>query len=186
MGRLNKKPIVLLPGVTIKREGDMITVQGQKGERKVPVLPFMDVAISGDSVMVQSKDESRQAKINQGTMWSLIKGAVQGAAQGFSKILEISGIGYKAAMEGKTLVLSLGYAHPVRFEPPAGVSIVVEKNVITISGVNKEMVGRTAAEIRALKKPEPYKGKGIRYQTETVRRKSGKKAATAGAVGGGA
>ena len=117
--------------------------------------------------------------MNVGTMWSLARNAAQGVLSEFSKVLEIEGIGYRASIEGDTLVLSLGYAQPVRFKIPKDVSVRVEKNVITISGVDKQLVGETAATIRQLKKPEPYKGKGIRYRGEIIRRKAGKKATTA-------
>ena len=132
--------------------------------------------------MVKSDGDFKQARANCGTMWSLIRNAVQGVASGFSRSLEIEGVGYRAVLEGKELVLYLGYTQPVRLAPPVGVVIEVEKNTIKISGVDKELVNRTAAKIRAFRKPEPYKGKGIRYQGEVVRRKAGKKAAAVGAT----
>ncbi len=181
MSRLAKKPILIPEGVSVKADGRVLAVSGQKGANKVPILPFINVAVEGNSIIVTAKETMKQARANCGTMWSLIKNAVQGVAEGFSKNLEIEGVGFRAALEGKTLVLSIGFVNPARIEPPEGVVVAVEKNVIKVSGIDKELVGRVASEIRALKKPEPYKGKGIRYQGEIVRRKAGKKAtATAG------
>jgi large subunit ribosomal protein L6 len=118
-------------------------------------------------------------------MASLAKNAVMGAKEGFSKTLQLEGVGYRAALEGRNLILGLGFSHPIKYNPPTGVKVAVEKNIITISGINKALVGEAAAKIRKFKKPDPYQGKGIRYQNEIIRRKAGKKAATAdvGAAG---
>ncbi|KKW16411.1 MAG: 50S ribosomal protein L6 [Parcubacteria group bacterium GW2011_GWA1_50_14] len=183
MSRLSRKPIQIPEGVTVSVDGLLISVRGPKGEKTLPLLPFITVHSDSGAVTVQSEHHMTQANINTGTMWSLVRNAIQGVSSGFSKNLEIMGVGYRAAMEGGTLVLSLGFVNPIRFTPPEGVSVIVEKNVIRISGVDKEKVGQAAAEIRAFKKPEPYKGKGIRYEGEIVQRKAGKKAATAGAGG---
>lgn len=182
MSRLNKKPIHILPNVSVSRDGNMITVKGSLGVKILPCLPFVDIVVANDTVQITSGHAHRQARMNQGTMWSLLKNAISGVAAGFTKTLEISGVGYRASLEGKTLVLNLGYVNPVRFEPPSGITIVVEKNFIKISGIDKELVGLAAAQIRSFRKPEPYKGKGIRYEGEVIRRKTGKKAATAGAA----
>lgn len=181
MARLSRKPIKLSAGVLARREDGVIVLSGSLGEKRVPLLPMVAVREEDHTLIVSSTSETRQAIMNQGTMWSLLHNAAQGVSRGFSKTLEIQGIGYRASLEGKTLVLSLGYVHPIRYEPPPGVGITVEKNMVRISGVDKERVGQAAAEIRALKKPEPYKGKGIRYEGEAVKRKTGKKAAVAGA-----
>ncbi|MBI4084949.1 MAG: 50S ribosomal protein L6 [Candidatus Liptonbacteria bacterium] len=181
MSRLAKKSIKFPEGVTIREESGTMILEGPKGELKVPVLPFTEVKSEDGSASVSSSSSVRQARANLGTMWSLVKNASEGVFAGFSKILEIEGIGYRANLEGKNLMLSLGYVKPVKFEIPEGISITTEKNVITVSGIDKQLVGETAARIRKLKKPEPYKGKGIKYKGEIIRRKAGKKvAATAG------
>ncbi len=181
MSRLAKKPIELKSGVSLVEDGGFLIFKGPKGEHQVRVLPFINVTVNGATVSVTTDKTMKQARANVGTMWSLIRNAVEGVSEGFKKVLEIEGIGFKANMDGKTLVLSLGFVNPVRVEPPKDIAVSVEKNTILISGIDKELVGRIAAQIRALKKPEPYKGKGIRYQGEVIRRKAGKKAtATAG------
>ncbi|MBI4086316.1 MAG: 50S ribosomal protein L6 [Candidatus Liptonbacteria bacterium] len=179
MSRLAKKPIRLQESVTVKEESGMLLIKGPKGELGVRVLPFLSFGIKDGSVDVSPVNQIRQSRANAGTMWSLIKNAAEGVAAGFSKTLEIEGIGYRASVEGNALILALGYVQPVRVEIPEGIAIKTEKNMIHISGIDKRLVGETAARIRRLKKPEPYKGKGIRYQGEVVRRKAGKKAAAA-------
>lgn len=181
MSRLAKKPIKFPEGVAVKEDAGVLFFKGPKGELKVPVLPFTKVTIGEGSAEVSTLNNIRQARTNSGTMWSLFKNASAGVSAGFSKVLQIEGIGYRAVLEGKNLMLSLGYVKPVKFEIPEGISIIVEKNIVTISGIDKQLVGETAAKIRALKKPEPYKGKGIRYKDEIIIRKAGKKVAAAGA-----
>lgn len=176
MSRLAKKPIQIKEGVTVARSGDFLFFKGPKGEHKLKIPAGAEVAVDGGLISVKGD------RVASGTSWSLINNAIQGVAAEFSKILELEGIGYRAVMEGGEIVLFLGYAQPVRVKLPAGAAVKVDKNVITVSGVDKELVGRVAANIRALKKPEPYKGKGIRYRGEIVRRKVGKKAATTGAA----
>ena len=180
MSRLAKKPVAVPSGVTLVATPPHIEVKGPKGALSLNVLPHIKIAVGTDKVDVAMSDDSAQARANSGTMWSLIRNAVEGVTAGFSKTLEIEGVGYRAAMEGSTLVLSLGYVEPVRFPVPQGIAISAQKNTITITGINKELVGRVASQIRGLKKPEPYKGKGIRYQGEVVKRKVGKKAVAAG------
>ena len=180
MSRLSKKPIAIPEGVSLLLDGETLKVKGPKGELSLRVLPFLDVKIEESSVSVSSGKSMKQAVINKGTMWSLICNAIEGVSKGFSKTLEINGVGFRAMMEGEALVLHLGFVNPIRFVPPPGVTVTVEKNIIRISGIDKESVGQAAAEIRANKKPEPYKGKGIKYSGEIIRRKAGKKAATAG------
>jgi len=176
MSRLAKKPIILEPGVSVAQNAGVLSFKGPKGEKDVKILPHIEVEINDKNLMVKSNKSVKQARANLGTTWSLIRNAVIGVSQQFSKVLEIEGIGYRATLEGATLVLALGFVNPVRYNPPQGIAIKVEKNQITVSGVDKEMVGQAAAQIRAFKKPEPYKGKGIHYQGEVVRRKAGKKA----------
>lgn len=171
MSRLVKKPIKIPTGVTIRAADGFLTVKGPKGEQKVRLALRATAKVEGENLWVDSP-----------TSWALARNAVQGVAEGFVKILEIEGVGYRAALEGKDLVLYLGYAQPIRVKIPEGISLAIEKNTIKVSGIDKDLVGRTAAEIRAFKKPEPYKGKGIHYQGEVIRRKVGKKAATTGAA----
>ncbi len=181
MSRLAKKPVILPENVTLKEDSGVLFFKGPKGEFRVNVLPFIEIKIDGSTAEISTKINARQARANSGTMWSLIKNAADGVSAGFVKVLQIEGIGYRAALDGKNLMLSLGYVQPVKFEIPEGILVTVEKNIVTISGINKQLVGEVAAKIRELKKPEPYKGKGIRYKDEVVRRKAGKKVATAAA-----
>lgn len=167
--RLVKKSIPIGKGVTVAISSGFLTVKGPKGEQRVKLAPGVNAKLEGEHLWVDA-----------GTEWSLAKNAIQGVSEGFTKILEIEGVGYRAVLEGKELVLYLGYAVPVRVKVPSGAVVAVEKNTIKVSGIDKELVGRFTSEIRAFKKPEPYKGKGIHYQGEVIRRKVGKKAATAG------
>lgn len=179
MSRLARKPIILPAGVTLAAEEARILVKGPQGELIVPRLAGTAVAIEENGVMVTRTGEDRQSQANVGTMWSLVKNAIEGANAGFKKTLEIQGVGYRASMEGTTLTMALGFSHPVKFASPPGVTLSVEKNMIHVTGPSKEAVGQAAALIRKFREPEPYKGKGIRYQGEVVRMKAGKKAATA-------
>jgi large subunit ribosomal protein L6 len=181
MSRLSKKLIPTPSDVTVEAKGGTVVVKGPKGEHALPVLPFVEIVKEEGGIRVKMRASHKQAVMNSGTMWALILNAVRGVKKGFVKSLELSGVGYRALLEGKTLILHLGFTEPIRFRPPSGVTVDVQKNVITVSGIDKELVGRVAAEIRALKKPEPYKGKGISYQGEVIRRKAGKKAAAAAA-----
>lgn len=180
MSRLIKKPISIPSGTTLTVGDDFVTVKGPKGEGKVLIPRGAEIKVEGDTVTVTSAANARTTAA-AGTAWSLIRNAIEGVTAGFSKVLEIEGVGYRASVEGKDLVLYLGYALPVRLPIPANVTITTEKNTITVAGIDKDAVGQAAAEIRALKKPEPYKGKGIRYQGEVIRRKVGKKAGTGAA-----
>ena len=183
MSRLAKKPILLPSAVTIVKKDNQLIFKGQKGEKTLPILPFTEINIENQAVRVSTSSLSKQGRANSGTMWSLMKNAIQGLVDGFSKKLEIEGVGYRAVLEGKTLILFLGYANPVRLVIPEGLEVTVEKNIMKISGIDKELVGRFAAEIRSEKKPEPYKGKGIRYEGEIIKRKAGKKASGSAGVG---
>jgi large subunit ribosomal protein L6 len=174
--------IKLADGVTAKMEGTFLILKGQLGEARVGVPMGTDVEMKDGDIAVRTSAAGQSSKATVGTLWALIKNAVQGVSRGFSKILEIEGVGYRASLEGKDLVLFLGYAEPVRLKLPEGIAVKVEKNVIAISGIDKDLVGRVAAGIRALKKPEPYKGKGIHYKGEVIKRKVGKKAATTAGV----
>ncbi len=179
MSKLAKKPISIPQGVTVTMDAGFAVAKGAKGELSVRIPDGIVCEIKESGVMVTTHRNDQQSKANIGTTWALLRNAFQGISAGFSKVLEIEGVGYKMNVEGTNVVLSLGFVNPVKVAIPKGITATVEKNTMTISGVDKELVGRFAAEIRALKKPEPYKGKGIRYQGEVIRRKVGKKAATA-------
>ncbi|SRR6266481_3243383 len=181
MSRLAKKSIPVPSGVTVSVESGSLLIKGAKAELKVKILSHIKVRIEPNEVWVDLGGTDKEAKTNAGTVWSLTKNAIEGVTAGFTKTLEIEGVGYRAVLEGKELVLHLGYVNPVRYPINDGVVVTVEKNVIKVSGTDKDLVGRTAATIRAFKKPEPYKGKGIRYQGEVIRRKVGKKAGAAAA-----
>lgn len=177
MSRLARKPIPL-NGATFSAKEGAYSVKGPKGELEILRLPGVEVTVAEDGVasVALSGEASIQNRANLGTQWSLVKNAAIGVTEGFVKNLEIQGVGYRANMEGNLLNLALGFSHPIKFEAPAGVTVSVDKNIITVQGANKEDVGQAAALIRKYRKPEPYKGKGIRYQGEVVRMKAGKKA----------
>ncbi|MEK7146893.1 MAG: 50S ribosomal protein L6 [Patescibacteria group bacterium] len=179
MSKIGKKPITIPVGIKVAVADHNIDFESQKGKLSVRILSGVNVKMSESQLNFDVKGSSKQNKSNWGTLRSLAQNAVNGLVNGFSKTLEIHGIGFRAAQEGDSISFNIGYSHPVKFTPPSGVKITAEKNIITVSGIDKALVGQTAAEIRALKKPEPYKGKGIRYKGEVVRHKQGKKMATA-------
>ena len=176
MSRIGKKPIALPEGVTVNVADGFLIVKGPKGELNKKIVPGTLIEVKDATVFVGSSKEGKKSSALWGLSRSLIANAVLGVTSGFEKKLEIEGIGFRASLDGNGLTLLLGFSHPVRVEAPSGINFKVEKNVITISGIDKELVGQVAAKIRSLKKPEPYKGKGIRYQGEIIRRKVGKKA----------
>lgn len=183
MSKIGRKPIILPEGVTVTKTGDSVKVENKGRIVTVSVLSGVSFEVKDKQIVLTSHTDTKQGRANWGTMRALLQNAVRGVAQDFKKVLELEGIGFKAALEGKTLVMSLGFSHPVKYDPPAGVELKVEKNTITISGSDKALVGAVAATIRAFRKPEPYKGKGIKYQGEVIRRKEGKKVgATTGAA----
>ncbi len=180
MSRIGKKPIPIPEGVTVAVTGDTVSVKGPKGELKRVVHPDIRVETREGIIYVSPSRVSKKTPALWGLFRSLIAGMVEGVTAGFEKKLELEGIGHRASLEGDgTLSLALGFSHPVKVKPRTGIKFSVEKNVITISGVDKELVGNAASRIRDLKPPEPYKGKGIRYQGEVIRRKAGKKAVAA-------
>lgn len=180
MSKLARKPIPIPDGVQAEIKDRSISVSGKEGTIALPILEYVNAEATQGGVVVKSEANHKQARANLGTMASLIRNALQGVKGGFNKSLEIEGIGFKAAMEGSKLVLNVGFTHPIKFEPPAGIKISVEKNIIKVSGADRALVGQTAAQIRKIKKPEPYKGKGIHYVGEVIRRKEGKKVAGTG------
>src|SRR5579863_7570826 len=176
MSRIGKKPVAIPSGVTAKLDGKSIAVKGAKGELKFTAPEEVSVTIEGGQIHVAPHSEDKRARAMWGTTRARIQNLVAGVTKGFEKKLEINGVGYKAAVAGKNLRLSLGYSHDVMFPIPVGVTIVTPKPTeITITGIDKRQVGQTAAEIRALRGPEPYKGKGVKYADEFIFRKEGKK-----------
>lgn len=174
MSRIGKLPIEIPSGVTITVDSDVITVKGAKGELTVPHLSDVTVAIEDGKAIVTRKDDERIAKAQHGLQRALLNNAVVGVTQAFEKKLEVNGVGFRVNATGSDLEMSLGFSHPVKYKAPAGVTITNDKMVITVSGIDKQQVGQVAAEIRSLKKPEPYKGKGIKYIDEVILRKAGK------------
>ncbi len=179
MSRIGKKEIELPDGVKVTLNPGVIGINGPKGSAEVAYHEDMSVKQDGEKLFVERPSDSRIHRSLHGTTRQLIANGIQGVASGFEKELEINGVGYQAVMQDKYLVLQLGYSHSIYFEPPAGITIEASKNGIKVSGINKQLVGEVAAKIRSFRKPEPYKGKGIRYKGEYVRSKQGK------TVGGG-
>ena len=180
MSKIGKKPIVLPEGVEVSAAPRVLSLKGKQGTLTVAILPYTHVRVEGNQVQVTTEAAHKQARANWGTMAALLKNAIQGVSKGFEKKLSVEGIGFRAQIEGTNIVLNVGFTHPVKYALPQGVKAGVEKNIITISGIDKQLVGEVAAQIRKVKKPEPYKGKGIRYVGEVVRRKAGKKVAGTG------
>ncbi len=174
MSRIGKKPIAIPAGVEVKLDGSTVTVKGPKATLTREVHPNMAVKIEGDEIIVERPNDQKQNRALHGLTRSLIANMVEGSNTGFSKVLEVNGVGYRAAVQGKTLVLTVGYSHPVEMEIPEGLTAEVNGNKITISGADKQKVGQFAAEVREKRPPEPYKGKGIKYEDEHIRRKEGK------------
>ncbi len=174
MSRIGKLPIAIPNGVTITVEPQEITVAGPKGTLKQFTMPGIIVTQQDSQLVVARASDELKLRAKHGLMRTLLNNMVIGVTQGFNKKLEINGVGYRVAMQGAALKLNLGFSHDVMYPLPQGVMAVVEQNTITVLGINKQQVGQAAAEIRALKKPEPYKGKGIKYAAERIIRKSGK------------
>lgn len=174
MSRIGKQPISIPSGVTITVDNEFVTVSGPKGELKQFMMPGISVNVDGDTLTVARESDEKVHRSKHGLMRTLINNMVVGVTAGFSKKLEVNGVGFKIALSGSDLRMSLGFSHEVVYKLPEGVTAQVEQNTITVSGISKQAVGQVAAEIRALKKPEPYKGKGIKYVDERILRKSGK------------
>lgn len=174
MSRIGKLPIEIPSGVTITVDSDVITVAGAKGTLTVPHLSDVTVTLDDGKAVVARKDDERIAKAQHGLQRSLLNNAVEGVTKGFEKKLEVNGVGFRVSTSNNELDMALGFSHPVKYKAPVGIAITNDKMEITVSGIDKQQVGQVAAEIRALKKPEPYKGKGIKYADEVVRRKAGK------------
>ena len=175
MSRIGKMPIAIPAGVTVSvAENNTVTVKGPKGTLTRVLAPEMEVKVEGAEVIVSRPNDLKRNKSLHGLTRTLINNMVVGVTQGYEKALEINGVGYRAAKEGKKLVLSLGYSHPVNMIDPEGIESTVDNNRIVVKGIDKEKVGQYAAEIRDKRRPEPYKGKGIKYVDEVIRRKAGK------------
>lgn len=176
MSRVGKKPVVIPQGVTVEQKDGSLTVKGPKGSLSLAIHPKVTVKVEGSEVLVTVGNETnKKERALWGLFRALIQNLVDGVTKGFEKKLEVNGVGFKVALQGTNkLVMSLGFSHPVEVDVPQDLQVAVEKNVITITGADKQRVGQFAAEVRELKKPEPYKGKGIKYEGEVILRKAGK------------
>lgn len=175
MSRIGKRPIPVPKNVTVTIKDQHVAVKGPKGELSRTLPSEVEVIQEEATVLVNRRSESRVARQRHGLCRTLVANMVEGVSQGFQRKLEIQGVGYRAQIQGRNLILSVGYSHPVQIEPPEGIQLAVENNTnVIVSGINKEIVGNIAARIRSTRPPEPYKGKGIRYAGEVVRRKAGK------------
>lgn len=186
MSRIGRKPVAILSGVTVTVTGSTVSVKGPKGELTYAFLPEVTVKVDGNQVIVERKGDNDAARARHGLTRQLIENMIRGVAEGYKKTLEVIGVGYKVQIQGKKLTLNLGFSHPVEFPIPEGITMTQDeknKNLLTIQGIDKQLVGQVAADIRTFRLPEPYKGKGIRYSDEVVRRKPGKTAAGKGSTG---
>ncbi|MEA3295631.1 MAG: 50S ribosomal protein L6 [Patescibacteria group bacterium] len=177
MSRIGKLPISIPNGVDVKIDKRKLTVKSQKGELVYEFRPEIEVKIENQEVLVLPKIKTKQTKAFWGLTRALIANMIEGALNGYEKKLELQGVGYKVEAQGEDLIMQIGFSHPVKIDKVDNIKFVVEKNIITISGIDKQLVGQVASKIRKIRPPEPYKGKGIRYVGEVVRRKAGKKAA---------
>ena len=174
MSRIGKQPIVLPKGVEVKLGEDMVEVKGPKGTLQTPMSSLLNYELTEGLLTITRKDDSRESNAQHGLRRTLVANCVEGVSKGFSKTLEVIGVGFKVAVKGNIVDLSVGFSHPVLVELPKGLEAKAEGNKLTISGIDKELVGEYAARIRRIRKPEPYKGKGIKYDNEIIRRKAGK------------
>lgn len=177
MSRVGKKPIIIPEKTDVSYNNKMIKVKGPKGSLETNVHESVDLKIDGNLITVNITTESRNATAFQGMTRALVANMITGVSEGFQRVLEVNGIGYKAEVSGSKLVLNVGYSQPINYELPKGISAEVEKNQIKLSGIDKQQLGQTASEIRKIRPPEPYKGKGIKYLEEYIQRKAGKTAA---------
>jgi len=184
MSRVGKKPILIPQGIEVKISDNKVVVKGPKGEITKEIRPEIKIEVSEGKILVSPQKETQKTKAFWGLTRALIFNMIEGVTKGYEKKLQIEGVGYRASLEGEDLVLQVGFSHPVKIKKTESIKFSVEKNVITVSGIDKELVGQIAAKIRRVRPPEPYKGKGIRYLGEEVRRKVGKKVVTAGGPGG--
>jgi large subunit ribosomal protein L6 len=183
MSRVGKKPILIPEDVEVKIEGQEVTIKGPKGELQKKVRPEIKIEKKENKIILSPKIETKKTNAFWGLFRSLLDNMIKGVKEGFEKKLEIEGLGFKATKEGENLILKVGFSHPVEIKAPEGISFSIEKNVITVSGIDKEKVTQVAAKIRKVRPPEPYKGTGIKYLGEKIRRKPGKKIVTTGGIG---
>jgi len=182
MSRIGKKPIIIPKEVTVTVQERTVSAKGPKGQDSLELHPAVSVGLQEGTLLVSvSAPEEKQSRALWGLYRALLANMIQGVLRGFEKKLEMVGVGYKAALQGRMLTLEVGFSHPVAFAIPEGLQVSVEKNTLTITGLNKQLVGAFAAKVRSIRKPEPYKGKGIKYAGEIIRRKAGKAAKAAGA-----
>lgn len=175
MSRIGKQPVIIVDGVNVTMADGVISVTGIKGKLTEKLVPGVDVKIEENKIIVSVKNpEDKKQRAKWGLQRSLINNMVFGVSQGYEKKLEVNGVGYRVALQGNKIILNVGYSHPVEYQLPEGITGLVEKNLITLTGFDKQLLGQVAAEIRKIKKPEPYKGKGIKYLEEVIRRKAGK------------
>ena len=176
MSRIGKRPVPIPQGVQVKMEDDVLVVKGPKGELRRRIHPLVRLSIDSDKIQVSVENtrKKKEASALQGLFRVLVNNMVTGVTKGFERNLEIVGVGYRAEVKGDTVIFNLGYSHPIEFKLPKGIAAKVDRNKITLSGIDKEVLGQTAANIRSLRPPEPYKGKGIKYEDEVIRRKAGK------------
>ncbi|RRD69706.1 MULTISPECIES: 50S ribosomal protein L6 [unclassified Desulfovibrio] len=174
MSRIGKLPVPVPGGVEVRIGAEMVEVKGPKGTLSTPVCSLLKYELADGSVSVSRIADDRTSRAQHGLRRTLLANCIEGVTKGFSKGLEVIGVGYRVAVKGNIVELSVGFSHPVLVELPEGIKATAEGQVLTISGIDKELVGETAAKIRRIRKPEPYKGKGIKYVTETIRRKAGK------------
>jgi large subunit ribosomal protein L6 len=176
MSRLAKQPVEIPQGVEVTTSSDVLTIKGPKGTLAHKTHPLITITVENGTITFAKAKETNEAKAMIGTQAALVKSAIEGVTNGYTKILDIEGVGYRAEVQGAKINFSLGFSHPVALAIPQGLTATTEKGVITITGIDKHAVGQFAANVRGLKKPEPYKGKGIRYRGEYIIRKQGKKA----------
>ncbi len=182
MSRVGRKPIAIVPGVKVERQQQTVVVKGPKGELSATVHPSIGVEIKDNQIQFSRSSDLKQYRALHGLWRALVQNMIVGVTTGYQKKLELVGVGYRAEMKGKKLQLQLGFSHPILFQPPDGVTIEAPTQTnITISGIDKQLVGLVAAKIRSFRPPEPYKGKGVKYEGEYIRRKAGKAAAASGA-----
>lgn len=179
MSRVGKKPILIPGGVEVKITGDIVMIKGPKGELQEEIRPEIKAEIKRNEIIITPHKETKRTKAFWGLTRALLFNMIKGVTEGYEKKLKLEGVGYRANLKGEGLVLQVGFSHPVKIKQPEGIKFSVEKNSIIVSGINKEQVGQIAAKIRAVRPAEPYKGKGIIYEGEQIRRKAGKKAVTA-------
>lgn len=184
MSRIGKQPITIGSDVRVTAHADSVLVKGTKGEHAIPIPPGLSITVHGDRVTVARSNEERVTRALHGYLRSELNNAVIGVTKLWTKELELTGVGYRATMSGPNVVLAVGFSHPVTIAPPSGITLSVVEGRVVVSGTDKRLVGQVASSIRAVKKPEPYKGKGIKYIGERVRRKSGKAAKAVGGAPG--